>query len=928
MFRLGESIRRCGIALLLLLSLCPLQKAHAVIGTLDSVPAATLLYPYFEVDLGNANGRTTIVGLHNTSATAILGRVTVWSNTGLPIYNFNIYLTGYDAASFNMRDVLNGTLPLSASAGQDPTDTRSPKGPLSQDINFASCTGQLPYPTVSASFVADMQAMLTGKASTLEFPGQCVGTNAGDNVARGYLTIDTVNSCSAGGVPVGAGGAAATLAQYFDSNFQMTGQNVLLGDWMLVDPSLHVLRMNNATSIEASFVSPLTTTPGNYTFYGRFVNWLASDRREPLPAEWAVQGDTGNSSALIWRDPKVSNPAPFSCATGQPAYAPLGQQGGCSGGSGVGMCFFDRAGLYTVIPTPPTVADPFPPPLPNFAPIATQIVPLNSTTMLLPPVKMGWIDLDLDTTVAAAGSNPPSDPTSAQSLVVVLNANENQPNFSSGVVATAKRPVPIQPYATLEITTNNQLADNTAQDVAVVTLRGQFDNPSSGVTVTFTVGAGATFSNNTTTQTCSTNSSGQCSLGIKSAAAGSYAVNVTTPIAAGPQTVIFTGPPSAGNSSLAITNNNQPANGTAQDMAQVTLRDASFTPINNILVTFSVAAGATLVNTTCTTDVNGQCAVGIKSSTPGNYAVNVTAPVAVGPQNATFAGPPIVGNSTLAIVNNNQLANGTSQDFAQVTLQDAANVPVINTNVTFTVAAGATLVSNNCTTDVNGQCFVRITSTTGGSYAVNVTAPIALGPQNATFAGPPVAGNSTLAITTNNQQGNNSGQDVAQVTLHDAANVPVRSTSVTFTVAAGATLSGSSCFTNSNGQCQVGIRSSTPGSYAVNVTAPVALGPQNATFAGAPAAGNSTLAITTNNQLANGTAQDVAQVTLHDAANGPAAGIGVSFTVAAGASLVSSFCFTDVNGQCTVGITSSAAGSYAVNVTSPIAVGPQNATFN
>ena len=51
MLRLGESIRRCGIALLLLLSLCPLQRAHAVIGTMDAVPAATLLYPYFEVDL-------------------------------------------------------------------------------------------------------------------------------------------------------------------------------------------------------------------------------------------------------------------------------------------------------------------------------------------------------------------------------------------------------------------------------------------------------------------------------------------------------------------------------------------------------------------------------------------------------------------------------------------------------------------------------------------------------------------------------------------------------------------------------------------------------------------------------------------------------------------------------------------------------------
>jgi len=346
------------------------------------------------------------------------------------------------------------------------------------------------------------------------------------------------------------------------------------------------------------------------------------------------------------------------------------------------------------------------------------------------------------------------------------------------------------------------------------------------------------------------------------------------------------------------------------------------------LVTFSVAVGATLVNTTCTTDANGQCTVGVKSSTPGNYAVNVTAPVAVGPQNATFAGPPIVGNSTLAIVSNNQLANGTSQDVAQVTLQDSANVPVINTSVTFTVAAGATLVSNSCVTGGSGWCFVSITSTTGGSYAVNVTAPIALGPQNAIFAGPPVAGNSTLAVTTNNQLANNSSQDVVQVTLRDAANVPVRSTNVTFTVAAGATLSGSSCFTNSNGQCQVGVRSATAGSYAVNVTAPVAVGPQNVTFAGPPVVGNSTLAITTNSQLANGSAQDVAQVTLHDAANVPVPNTNVSFTVAAGANLVSSSCFTDGSGQCTVAITSSAAGSYAVNVTAPIALGPQNATFN
>jgi len=70
---------------------------------------------------------------------------------------------------------------------------------------------------------------------------------------------------------------------------------------------------------------------------------------------------------------------------------------------------------------------------------------------------------------------------------------------------------------------------------------------------------------------------------------------------------------------------------------------------------------------------------------------------------------------------------------AQVTLHDAANVPVPNTSVSFTVAAGANLVSSSCVTDGSGQCTVAITSSAAASYAVNVTAPIALGPQNATF---------------------------------------------------------------------------------------------------------------------------------------------------------------------------------------------------
>ena len=928
MLRLGESIRRCGIALLLLLSLCPLQRAHAVIGTMDAVPAATLLYPYFEVDLSNANGKTTLIGVHNTSASAALARVTIWSNTGVPVYNFNIYLTGYDSQSFDMRSVLLGNLPQTASAGQDPTDVISPKGTISQDINFASCTGQLPYGPINASFVADLQAMLTGKPSTIEFAGQCVGTNSGDNVARGYLTIDSVVACSTSGVPSSTPGG---LTAYFTINNYLDQRNILLGDYTLVNPSQNVLIMNNAASIESSPGSgntssdsgnPQTTVAGNYTFYGRFVNWTAADHREALPSRWMVTGDNGNGSAIIWRDPKVSNPGGFSCGAGQPGYAPLGMP--------YNMTYFDRASNPTVLPPLPTVIDPFPPPL-TFAPVATQIAPMNNAAMQLPASKMGFIDMNLNTDVAAAGANPPVGSKAAQSLVVVLNANKNQARFSTGTAAVQ---IAMQPTPSLVMTSNNRQADNVQQDIATVTLMGTGGQFTSVSNVTVTVAAPATIGTNT----CSPFISNPCTVAITSATPGSYAVNVTATltdgsvITLGPQNAVFTGAPNASSSLLFITTNNVLADGASQDVAQVTVKDASSTPVGGVNVTFTAAAPANLAASSCMTDALGQCTVGITSSTAGNFAINVTAPVAVGPQNATFLSADAT-QSTLTITTNNRLADGISQDIAQVVLKDATSNPINGATITFSVAAPATLVNTTCTTDLSGACSVGIRSSTAGSFAVNVTAPVAIGPQNAVF-GTPSAAQSTLVVVTNNKLANGNAQDIVQLTLHDASNQPLSGVKATFTVAPPASFFNNTtsitCFTDNSGQCSVSIRSSTAGSFAVNVTAPVAVGPQNVVFL-TPSAAQSTLAITTNSQTADGVALDVAQVTLNDASNVPINGANVSFSVAAGATFTNNgttiSCQTNTSGQCTVSIKSSTPGSYAVNITAPVAVGPQNATF-
>jgi hypothetical protein len=137
-------------------------QAFAVINTIDAVPAATLLLPYFEVDIDNPEGVTTLFSINNASAAAVLAHVTVWSDQSIPVLDFDVYLTGFDVQTINLRDIfVDGRLPITASDGQDPKDTISPQGPVSQDINFASCSS-LPYgdPAISPSFRAHLQAWL------------------------------------------------------------------------------------------------------------------------------------------------------------------------------------------------------------------------------------------------------------------------------------------------------------------------------------------------------------------------------------------------------------------------------------------------------------------------------------------------------------------------------------------------------------------------------------------------------------------------------------------------------------------------------------------------------------------------------------------------------------------------------------------------
>lgn len=283
----------------------------AAIGTIDAVPAATLLLPYFEVDTTGPDGVNTLFSINNASATAVLAHVTVWSDQSVPVLDFDVYLTGYDVQSISMRDILvNGNLPVTASAGQDTAgDTISPKGPVSQDINFASCT-TLPYtnPKVSAGFRAHLNAWLQGNASPTT--GNCAGSKTKDGVLRGYVTVDTVNACNL----------------FFPSDYAfyfpfLTFQNVLWGDYFIVNPEQNFADGDTLVHIEAGTVNDFLA--GDHTFYGRYNGATATDRREPLATTWASRylnggAFTGGTDLIVWREANAAASG-YSCTLQGPA---------------------------------------------------------------------------------------------------------------------------------------------------------------------------------------------------------------------------------------------------------------------------------------------------------------------------------------------------------------------------------------------------------------------------------------------------------------------------------------------------------------------------------------------------------------------------------------------------------------------------------
>lgn len=289
----------------LLLCSPPAAGLHCAI---DAVPAATLLMPYFEVDLSNSNNVTTLLEMTNTSPAATLAHLTIWTDWGVPALGVDVYFTGYDVQTINLRDVIgSGLLPRTASLGQDPANTISPRGPRSTDVNYSSCAGILPPANLNAAAIADLQAKLKGEPIPSS-PTLCAGSPRGNQIARGYVTVDVVTGCTA---------LNPSSAGYFSG--VAANDNKLVGETMILAPGTNTMWAYPLIHLEAA-----TLPPGAPSFYGRYVGDSGADGREPLPSSYAARflGPSPNTTRLlVWRETPAMS-APVACAGG-PAWVPL-----------------------------------------------------------------------------------------------------------------------------------------------------------------------------------------------------------------------------------------------------------------------------------------------------------------------------------------------------------------------------------------------------------------------------------------------------------------------------------------------------------------------------------------------------------------------------------------------------------------------------
>ena len=189
----------------LLVAVTTPSPARADSCILGPQPAASLLIPYFEVDLGQPGGRTTLLAVTNASSEqASMARLVLWTDWGIPTLAMDLSLGPRDIETLNLRDLFAGRL-----AGDGSTTLIRPE-------------------TLDSATLRSLRAKHTGAADPDS--GLCWSSPRSDEtLGTGYVTIDLIKRSSSSVV------FPSDFAYFRGPDPLASTDNRLTGDFFFVD---------------------------------------------------------------------------------------------------------------------------------------------------------------------------------------------------------------------------------------------------------------------------------------------------------------------------------------------------------------------------------------------------------------------------------------------------------------------------------------------------------------------------------------------------------------------------------------------------------------------------------------------------------------------------------------------------------------------
>jgi hypothetical protein len=341
------------------------------------LPAATLLLPYFEVDLDDPHAENTRFSVTNVTNLDRVAHVTLWTDRAVPVVELNVFLTGYDMQTIDLRELLTrGAFNEAKATGLSVTKRKAPVSDPNIALDLTACA-HVPASLDGAALERVRRAFTEGIVDG------CAAAGGRHELAAGYVTIDVVGSCTATGV---------TDPVYWTRDLRY--DNVLIGEYELggdAVPMVHVRAVPEGGTPESRRRAIAFDAGFERTFYARYQPADAPrlDGRQPLPAQFAarwLQSGGFSTRLTIWRETGGSGCADALLAAATDA---------------TDVVVFDEnenaAGLRTL--THPSVLLP-----------AASVTALDDAELYPPPpngAAAGWIYLNLDagTNARAASQN-------------------------------------------------------------------------------------------------------------------------------------------------------------------------------------------------------------------------------------------------------------------------------------------------------------------------------------------------------------------------------------------------------------------------------------------------------------------------------------------------------------------------------------------